>query len=257
MKRVRVIPVLLLAQNGLVKTQAFATPHYLGDPINAVKIFSEKMADELILLDIEATAKGKIEFGWIEDIVSEAFMPIAYGGGISTVEHCARLLESGVEKVVINSAAVERPALIFEAAQRFGSQAIVVSIDAKPNMWKQWKAYVRGGRKQSRFTPIDLAVECERVGAGEIMLTSVPREGTFEGFDVELLKSVTNAVEIPVIAHGGAGRIADFVPAVVEGGANAVAAGSMFVFAAKGEGMLISYPSQNELKTQFWDIVTG
>jgi imidazole glycerol-phosphate synthase subunit HisF len=257
MRRIRTIPVLLLSQNGMVKTKSFSKPRYLGDPINAVKIFNEKMVDELILLDIEATTKNKIEFDWIKDIVSEAFMPVAYGGGISTLDDCARLLASGVEKVVINTAAVEQPNLISQAAQRFGSQAVVVSIDAKRNMWKQWKAYIRGGRKQSRFSPVNLAVACEHLGAGEIMLTSMEREGAFDGFDVELLKSVTDTVGIPVIAHGGAGKIADFVPVVTAGGASAIAAGSMFVFAAKGEGMLISYPSQNELKTQFWDFVAG
>ena len=257
MRRIRTIPVLLLSQNGMVKTKSFSKPRYLGDPINAVKIFNEKMVDELILLDIEATTKNKIEFDWIEDIVSEAFMPVAYGGGISALDDCARLLANGIEKVVINTAAVEQPNLISQAAQRFGSQAVVVSIDAKRNMWKQWKAYIRGGRKQSRFSPVNLAVACERLGAGEIMLTSMEREGAFDGFDVELLKSVTDTVGIPVIAHGGAGKIADFVPAVTAGGASAIAAGSMFVFAAKGEGMLISYPSQNELKTQFWDFVAG
>ena len=257
MRRIRTIPVLLLSQNGMVKTKSFSKPRYLGDPINAVKIFNEKMVDELILLDIEATTKNKIEFDWIEDIVSEAFMPVAYGGGISALDDCARLLANGIEKVVINTAAVEQPNLISQAAQRFGSQAVVVSIDAKRNMWKQWKAYIRGGRKQSRFSPVNLAVACERLGAGEIMLTSMEREGAFDGFDVELLKSVTDTVGIPVIAHGGAGKISDFVPAVTAGGASAIAAGSMFVFAAKGEGMLISYPSQNELKTQFWDFVAG
>jgi len=255
MKRVRVIPVLLLSQKGMVKTKAFSKPHYLGDPINAVKIFNEKMTDELVLLDIEATTKGKIEFNWIEDIVSEAFMPIAYGGGISSVEQCLEIFARGVEKVVINTAAVERPDLISEVAERCGSQAVVVSIDAQRNLWKQWKACIRGAHKQSKYSPAELAVACERLGAGEIMLTSVPREGSFSGYDVDLLQSVTSAVGIPVIAHGGAGKIADFVPAVIEGGASAVAAGSMFVFAARGEGMLINYPNQAELKTRFWDVV--
>lgn len=252
MKRVRVIPVLLLSQNGMVKTKAFAKPFYLGDPINAVKIFNEKMADELILLDIEATARGKPEFDWIEDIVSEAFMPVAYGGGLSSHDQCGQIFARGVEKVIINTAAVERPGLISEVAGRFGSQAVVVSIDAQRNVWKQWKAYVRGARKQTNFTPIELATICADLGAGEIMLTSVPREGSFEGYDLDLLRGVTKAVTVPVIAHGGAGKIADFLSAVVEGGASAVAAGSMFVFAAKGEGMLISYPAQEDLAAQFW-----
>jgi len=251
-KRTRVIPVLLLSQSGMVKTRAFAKPRYLGDPINAVKIFNEKMTDELILLDIEATAKGKVEFDWIEDIVSEAFMPIAYGGGLSTLDQCAQLFSRGVEKVVINTAAIERPALISEVSERFGAQSVVVSIDARRNLWRQWKAYVKGARKETRFSPAELAQTCEKLGAGEIFLTSVEREGAFGGYDLELVRSVAEVVGVPVIAHGGAGSIADFAPAVLEGGASAVAAGSMFVFAAKDEGMLISYPGQDELKAGFW-----
>jgi imidazole glycerol-phosphate synthase subunit HisF len=257
MKRIRVIPILLLFQSGMVKTKAFAKPRYLGDPINAMKIFNGKMTDELILLDIEATAKEKIEFDWIEDIVSEAFMPIAYGGGLNSLAQCAKLFARGVEKVVINTAAVERPALISEVAERFGAQSVVASIDARRNLWKQWKAYVRGGRKKTKFSPAELAQTCERLGAGEIFLTDVQREGAFGGYHLDLLKSVTSAVGVPVIANGGAGKIADFAPAVVEGGASAVAAGSMFVFAAKGQGMLISYPSQDDLKTQFWSRVAA
>lgn len=252
MKRVRVIPVLLLSQGGMVKPKGFGKARYLGDPINAVKIFNEKMADELILLDIEATAKGHIAFDWIEDIVSEAFMPIAYGGGLTGLDQCAQLFARGVEKVVINTAAVERPALIGEVANRFGSQSVVASIDVRRNLWNRQKAYVKGARKETRFAPVELAKACEAMGAGEIFLTSVEREGAFGGYDLDLLRAVTGAVGVPVIAHGGAGAVADFAPAVAQGGASAVAAGSLFVFAAKDEGMLISYPAQDELKAGFW-----
>jgi imidazole glycerol-phosphate synthase subunit HisF len=252
-KRIRVIPVLLLAQAGMVKTKGFAKPAYLGDPINAVKIFNEKMADELLLLDIEATAKRTINFEWIEDIVSEAFMPIAYGGGLTSMEQCAQLFERGVEKVVINTAAVERPELISEVAARFGSQAVVVSIDAKRNLWGRWRAYVRGAKKETKFSPTELAKACTDLGAGEVFLTSVEREGSFSGYDLGLTRAVADVVDVPVIAHGGAGQVAHFVEAVSQGGASAVAAGSMFVFAAKGEGMLISYPAQSELETRFWE----
>jgi imidazole glycerol-phosphate synthase subunit HisF len=250
-RHVRVIPVLLLAQNGIVKTVRFARPRYLGDPINAVKIFNEKKADELILLDIEATSKGRIAFDWVEDIISEAFMPIAYGGGITSVDQCAELFTRGVEKVVLNSAAYERPQLISDIAERFGSQSVVVSIDARRNIWKSSKAYIHGGRKATKFDPAELAVKCEAMGAGEIMLTSVAREGTFAGYDIDLLHSVSSAVRVPVVAHGGAGSVADFEEAVVRGGCSAVAAGSMFVFSARGEGVLITYPSESELE-QFW-----
>jgi imidazole glycerol-phosphate synthase subunit HisF len=252
MKRVRVIPVLLLAGQGLVKTRRFSQPRYLGDPINAVKIFNDKMVDELILLDIEATAKGRIDFDWIEDIVSEAFMPVAYGGGIGSVDQCGELLKRGVEKIVLNTAAYAHPQLVSEAAQRFGSQSVVVSIDARQNLLNRTRAYVKRGRKSTGLDPVELARRCERLGAGEIMLTSIDREGTFGGYDLELLQSVCDAVTIPVIAHGGAGSIADFKRAIAEGRCSAVAAGSMFVFAAESEGMLISYPSQADLREQLW-----
>lgn len=236
----------------MVKTRAFAKPKYLGDPINAVKIFNEKMADELVLLDIGATAKRRVDFDWVEDIVSEAFMPVAYGGGLTSLDQCAQLFERGVEKVVINTAVVERPELLSEIASRFGAQAVVASIDAKRNLWGRWRAYIRGARRETRFSPVALAKACADLGAGEILLTSVEREGTFGGYDLELTRSVAEAVDVPVIANGGAGQVDHFVEAARAGGASAVAAGSMFVFAAKDEGMLISYPAQGELETQFW-----
>ena len=252
MKRVRVIPVLLLAQHGMVKTKNFAKPRYMGDPINAVKIFNEKQADELVLLDIEATAQGRIEFDWIEDIVSEAFMPIGYGGGITSVEQAAELFKRGVEKIVINTAVAENPGLISDIAARYGNQAVVASIDVKRNFWKKNKVYSRNGRKEVTFDPVTLARRYREAGAGEIILTSIDREGTFGGYDTALLESVASAVDIPVVANGGAASIADFQRAVSEGKCSAVAASSMFVFAKKDEGMLISYPGENELQEQFW-----
>jgi len=251
MRRLRVVPVLLLAQGGMVKTRAFANAQYMGDPINAVKIFNEKQADELVLLGIEASAKGHIDFDWIEDIVSEAFMPLAYGGGVRTLDDAAELFKRGVEKVILNTAAYENPELISQIAGRFGAQAVAVSIDARRNIWKQWKAYVRSGRKETKVSPKELAQRSEALGAGEILLTSIEREGVFTGYDLDLLEQVAGAVGVPVIINGGAGAISHFAPAV-QRGASAVAAGSMFVFAARGEGMLISYPTQAELRDQFW-----
>jgi cyclase len=255
MRRLRVIPILLLAQNGMVKTEKFAKPRYLGDPINAVKIFNEKRADELVLLDIEATAKGRIEFDWVSDIVSEAFMPIGYGGGITTLDQAAELFRRGVEKVVINTAAAENTGLISAIAARFGNQAVVGSIDVKRNFWKKNKVYIRGGRKEVPDDPVTMARRYRDAGAGEIILTSIDREGTFGGYDTALLETVASAVDIPVVANGGAQSIADFERAVGQGKASAVAASSMFVFAKKGEGMLISYPAENELQEQFWSRV--
>jgi cyclase len=236
----------------MVKTIRFKNPRYLGDPINAVRIFNEKMVDELILLDIEATAKGRVDFQWLGDIVSEAFMPIAYGGGIASVAQCADLFKCGVEKVVINTAGYERPQLIADLTERFGSQSVVMSIDVRRNLWKRNKAYIKGGRKETKFGPVDLARKSEDLGAGEIFLTSIEREGTFSGYDIELLHAVCNSVGVPVVANGGAGSMKDFERAVTDGGCSAVAAGSMFVFAARGEGVLINYPSESELQERFW-----
>ena len=252
MKRIRVIPVLLLGDGGMVKTRAFAKSQYMGDPINAVKIFNEKQADELALLDIEATQKGRIDFDWVEDIVSEAFMPIAYGGGVNSVEDAAELFARGVEKVILNTAAVEKPDLVGALADRFGAQAVMVSIDSKRNMMKRSKTYVRGGRTATTYAPAEMAREAEARGAGEILITSIAREGAFEGYDLDLVREVSDAVRIPVIVNGGAGAVEHFAPAV-QAGASAVAAGSMFVFSGKGHGMLISYPSQHDLQEQFWN----
>lgn len=236
-----------------MKTKSFANPRYLGDPINTVKILNEKMADELILLDIEATSNNHIQYNLIEDIASEAFMPIAYGGGLTNVEQCARIFSAGIEKVVVNNAAVAKPSLIREVAGRYGSQSIVASIDVRKDLWNRSKCFVRNATKNTRLTPVHLAKQCEALGAGELFVTSVAREGSFDGFDIELTRKIADSVNIPVIAHGGAASTADFVQAVNYGRASAVAAGSMFVFSGKGEGVLISYPTQEQLKTHFWE----
>jgi cyclase len=251
-RRVRVIPVVLLADQGMVKTRGFARPIYLGDPVNALKIFNDKGVDELVLLDIQATAKARIDFDWVENIVSEAFMPVAYGGGIRSSEDCAELFRRGVEKVVINTVAGLRPELITEIAQRYGSQSVVVSMDVKRNVWRQFKAYIRNGRKSLNDSPVDLARKYEALGAGELLLTSIAREGSYDGYDIELLQSISTAVNIPVIANGGAGQLADFEAAITSGKCSGVAAGSMFVFAAKGDGVLINFPTELELQEQLW-----
>jgi cyclase len=252
MSRVRVIPVMLLAQQGMVKTARFANPRYLGDPINAVRVFNQKRVDELILLDIEATERGGIQFDWIEDVVTEAFMPVAYGGGIRSIGDCETLLRRGVEKIVVNTAAFETPDLIASASSRFGAQAVVVSIDIKRDLLGRARVYTRRGRHRTGLDAVAAGRRAESLGAGEIVLTSIDRDGTYTGYDLEVLGQVSAAVGIPVIANGGAGTIADFTRAVTETGCTAVAAGSMFVFAAPGEGVLISYPSEAELQEQVW-----
>jgi len=247
--RTRVIPCLLLRGRGLVKTVRFDSPTYVGDPINAVRIFNEKEVDELVVLDIAATTEGRgPDMRVIAEIASECFMPVAYGGGIRSVDQIRELFALGVEKVIINSQAHANPGLVQEAAQVFGSQSIVVSIDAKRTLLGKYEVRTVGGKQRTGTDPAAFAAEMERMGAGEIMLTSIDRDGTFEGYDLKLLSKVTSAVKVPVIACGGAASVNDFALAVREGGASAVAAGSLFVFHGPHRAVLITYPPVAELE---------
>jgi len=248
----RVIPCLLLSGLGLVKTEKFKNPKYVGDPRNAVKIFNEKEVDELVILDIKATPEGKPpKNDLVREIVSEAFMPIAYGGGIRSVEDARSMLQLGIEKVVINTAAVEDSSLIRAAAQEFGSQSVVMCMDIKRNFLGRNELYIYGGRKNTKLDPVTFAKRMEEMGAGEIIVNSIDRDGTMTGYDIELIRSVTSAVQIPVIACGGAGKLDDFRKVVSDGGASAAAAGSFFVFYGKHNAVLISYPTPEEIREYF------
>lgn len=245
----RVIPVLLYSGTGLTKTIRFKNHRYVGDAVNAVRILNEKEVDELVFLDISATPKRREpDYRLIADVASEAFMPMAYGGGITTAEQARRILRLGVEKISINSAAVANPALISEIAGVTGSQSVIASIDVKRNLRGRYEVLTAGGQKRTGLDPVRFAQQMEQLGAGEILLNSIDRDGTMEGYDLALLRQVTNAVRIPVVACGGAGKLGDFRDARQEGGASAVAAGSMFVFHGKHRAVLISYPSQAELE---------
>lgn len=240
----RVIPCLLLKGGGLVKTAKFKDPTYLGDPRNIVKIFNEKEIDELILLDINATPENKaIQFQTIYEIVSEAFMPVAYGGGIRNLEDARRTLAMGVEKIVLNTYAVENPVFITQAAASFGSSSVVVSIDVKKNFFGKYEVYTNGGRKNTRLDPVQHAVQMVQKGAGEIMINAIDRDGVMQGYDLPLVKAIASQVSVPVIASGGAGRVEHFAEAI-QNGASALAAGSMFVFQGKHRAVLISYPER-------------
>ena len=253
MRRIRVIPVLLIQNGGLVKSIQFKKHQYVGDPINAVKIFNEKEVDEIVILDISASQdKRAPNIQQIAEITGEAFMPLAYGGGITRLEEIVEILYEGAEKVVLNTSALDDPQLITRAAQRFGNQSIVVSIDVQKNWLGQYKVYRNNGTKNTGINPVELAKQVAELGAGEIMLTSIDRDGTFGGYDLDLLKQITQAVDIPVIACGGAAEVKDFQQAVAIGGASAVAAGSMFVFQRPHRAVLISYPSQQELKEKLF-----
>ncbi len=245
------IPCLLLRDGGLVKTVEFGSPRYVGDPINAVRIFNDKEVDEVVFLDIGATASGDgPNFDLLTDIASEAFMPFAYGGGVATTDHARRLFALGVEKVVINTAAVRSPELVGRVAELAGSSSVMVSIDVQRNWRGQYSVQAAGGREDSKRDPVAWAKEVERLGAGEILLSSINRDGTMSGYDLELIKHVSEAVSIPVVASGGAGRLEHFRQAVDQG-ASAVAAGSFFVFHGKHKAVLITYPERREIEELF------
>lgn len=248
MFRTRVIPILLLKNQGLVKTIKFKEPKYIGDPINAVKIFNEKEVDELAILDIEATTqKREPNYELIGSIASEAFMPIAYGGGVSKIDQISTLIRLGVEKIIINSSAVLNPTFVEQVTSVVGSQSIVISMDVKKNFFGKYEVVTHAGTQRHSLNPVDHAIAMEKRGAGELVINSIDKDGMMTGYDIALIKSITDNVGIPVIALGGAGSVADFKIAIAQGGASAVAAGSMFVFYGKHRAVLITYPTDHNL----------
>lgn len=252
MLKTRVIPCLLLKGAGLVKTRQFENPGYVGDPLNAVRIFNDKEVDELIFLDISATPnKKEPNFTLIKDIASEAFMPFGYGGGITSLNQIERLFSIGVEKVILNTAAFENPGLVTEAAKIFGNQSIVVSIDYKMNLLGKTEVFIRGGSKNTKQNLLSYAKQKQEQGAGEIFLNAIERDGMCKGYDISTIKQLTSSLEIPLIACGGAGNLTDFKLAVKNGGASAVAAGSFFIYQGIYRAVLITYPNYEELVTLF------
>jgi cyclase len=248
MNKTRVIPVLLLRGEGLVKTVGFDNPKYIGDPINAVRIFNEKEVDELIFLDIEAGVKGHgPQFDLLSSIAEEAFMPMAYGGGINTLEQIRRLFELGFEKIVINSAAYRDLTLIERAAAMFGSQSIVGAIDVRRSTIGEFELYSSSGRMRESISLSDHLDRLVKAGAGEVFINSIDRDGNLSGYDLALLKEVCARVNVPVVACGGAGEIRHFVEAVEEAHVSAVAAGSLFVFVGPHRAVLITYPDRDVL----------
>lgn len=242
------MPCLLYDGKSLVKTVQFKNPAYIGDPVNAIKIFNEKEVDELVLLDINATReKRRINYSAIQTFASECFMPFSYGGGVKTLDDFKQLFKVGVEKVIVNSLLFSDPAIVQQAAKIFGAQSIIASIDVKTNFFGKRKIFSYAGY-ETKFSVLDFCnfVEAE-VGVGELMLTSVDREGTWLGYDFELLKEVVSAVHIPVIACGGAGEVAHLKKALYEMNANAAALGSMAVYQKKGMGVLINFPFRSQI----------
>ncbi len=248
MRRIRIIPVLLLEKGGLYKTVKFKNPNYVGDPINAVKIFNEKEADELLLLDFRASAdKRKIDFNKITEIASEAFMPMAYGGGVTKLDEAKRVFDCGYEKIVLNSVLFENNLLVEDIANIYGAQAVVGCMDVKKNFFRKNLVYSHSGKNKTGYTPLEWAAKLEEYGVGEIIINNIDNDGTWEGYNLEIIAEVSAKVKVPVIACGGAGSVDDFRKAV-DAGASAVAAGSMFVYQKKGMGVLISFPSSLKLQ---------
>lgn len=241
----------MLRGRGLYKTVKFKDPIYVGDPLNTVRLFNEKEANEIVVLDIGATAEGRgPNFEFLEDLASECFMPFAYGGGITNVDEIKRLFYLGAEKAVINTSAMDRPDLIDKAARQFGTQSIVASIDAKKKFIGGYDVCTHNGMHGRGRNPTSVAREMESRGAGEILINAIERDGTMSGYDLNLVEDVAAAVNVPVIACGGAGRPEHFREAITAG-ATAVSAGSYFVFQGKHRAVLISYPSEDELRAIF------
>jgi cyclase len=239
---------LLLKDHGLVKTIKFKDATYIGDPINAVKIFNEKQVDELIFLDITATNESREpNYELIRNIATECFMPFAYGGGVRTLDCIRRLLRLGVEKVIINTASVENPQLIRAAAETFGSSTIIVAMDIKRSLFGRYQRYIRAGRKAVKSPIVECAREMEELGAGELFVNSIDRDGVMKGYDLEIIKEISQSVSIPVIACGGAGSMLHIKELIENTCVSAAAAGSIFVFHGKLKGVLINYPSREEL----------
>lgn len=252
MFRPRIIPVLLLKKQGLVKSIKFKNHRYIGDPINAVKIFNDKRADELVFLDINATRDNRlISLDFVSKVGDEANMPFAVGGGIKTIEDIRKILENGAEKVVINTAAIENPNFVREASVTFGSSTIVICIDIKKNLFGKLQVVYKNAERKSKVDPILFAKKMEIEGAGEIIIQSVDRDGTFAGYDLDTIRQVSESVTIPVVALGGAKDFKDFKNVTENCFASAAAAGSMFVYHGQRKAVLINFPTKHQIKELF------
>lgn len=249
MRRTRLIPVLLLQQQGIYKTKKFKSPTYIGDPLNTIRIFNDLEVDEIVILDIDASKKGiGPNYETLEDLASEAFMPVGYGGGIRTVDEARQVFDCGVEKVIFNYALQNGRDVIRECALRFGSQSVVASIDYGSSLFGTLKQYDHVTRKLTSQCPFEAVARSEELGAGEVLLTSVDRDGMMQGLDIEIIAKVANSLQVPLIACGGAGTL-NHVQQAANAGASAIAGGSMFVFRGSQRGILINYPGEGQLRS--------
>lgn len=248
MLRPRIIPCLLVRNKGLVKTVKFKEGKYVGDPLNAVKIFNEKEVDELILLDIDATAENREpDFELIRNIAIESRMPLCYGGGVKTVEHAKKIISLGAEKVAISSIAVETPGIITDMAKAVGTQSVVVVMDVKPKgLFGKLEVFSHNGTKATGLNPVAFAKQCEALGAGEIVLNSIEHDGVMNGYDLKLVKEIRQAITLPLTVLGGAANLEDISDLIGKFGVIGAAAGSLFVFKGKYKAVLINYPNRVE-----------
>lgn len=248
MLRSRIIPCLLVHNKGLVKTVKFSDPKYVGDPINAVKIFNEKEVDELIVLDIDATVQHREpDYVLIEKLAVECRMPLCYGGGIKTVAQAARIIQLGVEKIALSSAIIENPCLVASIAQVVGTQSVVAVLDVKKNLFGSYALYTQNGLQKSPKQLVSYINELEQFGIGEIVVNAIDRDGTMKGYDRELINIVRSTVDVPITALGGAGSINDLKELIGEHKIIGAAAGSLFVFKGVYKAVLINYPSPGEI----------
>jgi cyclase len=245
MLRARVIPCLLLRDKGLVKTRKFTDDKYVGDPINAVRIFNEKEVDELVLLDIEASVKGREpDFAMIADVAAECRMPLCYGGGIKTAEQARRILSLGVEKIALSSVLFENPDIVAEIAKEVGGQSVVAVLDVKKKWLSGYRVFIHNGKVDTGQDPVAMAKHLQELGIGEIVVNAIDRDGMMEGYDLDIAKSIRVAVNVPVTVMGGAGSLAHMAEAVRALGIVGLVAGSFFVFKGQFRAVLISYPDR-------------
>lgn len=243
----RVIPTLLLSDNGLVKTINFKNKKYIGDPINVVRIFNEKEADELTILDVDASIKqADPDFNHIEEIVSEAFMPVGYGGGVTNILQIEKLFKLGVEKVIINSSLFKNPTLVKEAVNQFGAQSIVASIDVKKTLFQGYKVFTSSGTKKVNLDFNEIISKINDFGVGELFVNSIDKDGLMQGYDLDLFKKVNSKLKIPVMICGGAGSKEDLIDGI-KAGASGVAAGSLFIYQGIHKAVLISYVKNEDI----------
>ena len=242
MYRNRLIPCLLLSHKSLFKTVRFSNPQYIGDPINTVKLFSNKEVDEIIVVDFTASVENRgPDIEYLKLITSECFMPLCYGGGITDIHQVEALFKIGIEKIAFNTSIVVNPDLVRDAVKNFGSQSFVASIDVKKNIFGKKEVYFKSGKQNSKISPLDMIKKVEELGVGEILLTSIDHEGMMQGYDYQLINSLANTISVPIIANGGAGSLGDCNEAI-KNGASAAAAGSLFIYYGKKKAVLVNYP---------------